>query len=792
MDITLSIPNRGAAGLLPGDPSFRYEVGRVKLLIDLGASPAGSSVTYNGTAVNLGGFANIGGDGLDYAQVAGATNRVAIELLLSSDFVGGDVRNFNYGNPNPRTVNLTLSGGGAPTALRWGAYAAATGFPGGAYRRVSGSAGAPTLMTVTTASPALPTTNGRLPLDVSFVMDRSGSMDSTIAPTTTTRFALLQSSINGFINAFSAEATSQSDDRLALVWFESTASVESFGASPWVTKAAGWAAVQARVLAQTTANMTALGDGVSQGVEAWRASGSATDPVLVLFTDGMQNAGNQISDQPPAGDLDYFDLNEGAYRPLRHRSIPMGAIGIGVPALYKATLEGIAQETGGGIYVDALPGVLGFGFHDQLITALKGNTLALLARDQGALRRGQGAAGPTRFVVGNDAPQLMLCLYWLGAEHREALDLVIIRPDGSQATPDSRFDDAYHSVQTVEKPERGDWQVFVVLRRDSELHERAEIPFYLSAIGTEGPFRMFLRHWAKAYQAGAELYLVLELEELGKPLDLKQARGRVTIEVRAPQIDLGAYLHDLPLPSYEQIVKVLGEKLVDIEDPLTLKLEYYSRLGYLGPLLLPDKPTEVISFTLGEGAQLPAAVQLGEGGLALRYDATQYPGTYRFRVLLELESEASGPIMRQEQISAALSPAAIDPRRSVVRGRRYDYPRTRYASLDLLLYDQLGNLIGPGYDDKVDVRAKLRSGRVVYQPNLSATASYSFRLLGLEPREDPQVQIRAFGQLIRDERLSALLGLAPGFPPWWRKRLSSYKRTTTLLRRRKLGSEPDE
>ncbi len=787
MDITINIPNRGAQGLDPSDPNFRYEVARLKLVITMSGDPAGSSVSYQGSSVTLGSTGVIGGDILDY-QLTGVPNQAAVELVLQSDFVGGDFRVFDYpGNPNPRTVSLTLTGA-TPVSLRWAAYAAATGFGGGAYRRVSGSSGSPTLITVTTASPALPTGNARLPLDVAFVMDRSGSMEENVVPTTT-KFSLLKTSISQFIDAFSVESTTQADDRLALVWFESSATIENFPAIGFWAAKSDWGIVKTRVEAQVTAGATAMGDGVSQGVKVWRDAASKSDPMLVVFTDGMQNTGNQIVDQPPIGNLDYFDIEDGTYRPLNHRSIPMGSIGIGVPANYKDTLQNIAKETGGGIYVDATPGVTGFGFHTQLIAALKGNTVALLAQGQGTVPRGGGLAGPIRFTVGNDSPQLVFCLYWLGDENPQALDLLIVRPDGSQTGPDKRIDGAYQTVQTIEKPERGDWQAFVVRSKGFEGDGQGPrgIPFYLSVLGSEGPFRLDLRHWAKDYVAGAEVYLVLELDEQARPMDLDKARGRVTIEVRAPQVDIGAYLNDLPMPTYEEILKVLGERFLDIEDPLTLKLEYYSRLGYLGPLMLPDKPTDVISFPVGDGAVLPPDVAVGAGGIAVRYAGTKYPGTYRFKAYLELESVISGAIVRQEETALALRIGAIDPKRTLIRGRIYTSGRIRYAHLDILAYDEQGNLLGPGFDDQVDLRAKLRSGGVEYIPNLNASAVYSFRLRGLLPEEDPPIQLSIFGQGVRRGLLSEFVGPLLRPSSVWQKKLTNYKRLTNLRRKRRLA-----
>lgn len=784
MDITISIPNRGVSGTLPSDPSFRYEVARLKLLITMNASPAGSSVTYNGTNVQLGNSAVVNTDFIEYQSTSG--NQAVIDIVLFSDFIDSDIRNFDYSNANPREVSLTLNGGGTPTALRWAAYAAASQNNDSAYRRVSGSSGSPTAISIATTSPSLPVTNARLPLDIAFVMDRSGSMTASVAPGTS-RFTLLKTSISQFIDALSTEITSQQDDRLALVWFETTATIENFPmVGTWAPKA-NWATVKNRVDAQTTANLTAMGDGISRAVKAWQDANSKSDPMLVVFTDGMQNAGQQIVDQPPIGNLDFFDIAHGSYRPLDEPHIPMGAIGIGVPASYKGTLQNIAKETDGAIYVDAVPGVLGFGFHTQLIAALKGNTLALLEQTQGHLYPYKGDEGPFTFIVGNDTPQLLFCLYWMDDSDRQALDLRIIGPDGSVIAPDQRVDNTYHTVQSIYKPEPGKWQVFVTINKAigdiPRLRNRLGYPFYLSVMGNAGPFTMNVRHWAKEYMAGAEVFLVLELDERGEPMQVNKGRGRVTIEVYAPQIDIDELLNKLPMPTYDEILKVLGEDWRDFEDPLALKLEYYTRLGYLGPLIMPDKPTEVIVFDVGDGVVLPPEARVDVGGIAVQYTNTKYRGTYRFKVRLEMESEISGQVVRLEEVALALGLGTFASSKVVVDGRRYDTKRYSYAHLNLQIYDENGTILGPGYDAYVDVQAKLRNGRVEYIHNTDGTSTYRFRIVGLLPDEDPPISISAFGQVLRRARLSELVSTVRPFPPWWLQKLENYKRRTTLLRK---------
>jgi hypothetical protein len=615
-------------------------------------------------------------------------------------------------------------------------------------------------------------------------MDRSGSMNNNVPSTTTTKFSLLQTSIDQFIDTFSQESTSQPDDRIALIWFSSGTEVVLVNGTTW-TPRSGWASVQQAVNNATAGGNTAMGDGVSQGVAAW-TNDDRHDPMLVLFTDGMQNTGNEIEDRPPAGDLDYYDLDDGAYRPLRHRAIPMGVIGIGVQAAYSGILQQISSETGGDTYFDAEQGAgIGYAYHDQLIAALKGNTLSLLERAQSTLLAGQQTYGPITMSVGKDTPQFICCLYWLGLENRASLDIVFVAPDGSRTNPDQRADGLYYITQTLNNPEPGQWQVFVSRSREQGGQSQSAIPFYLSAMVSEGPFRMNLRHAASAYRAGEEIYLVLEFEEGGQPLSLAQAHGRVTCEILGPSIDVGTYLHELSMLNFDQLTSVLGEEFVDIDDPLTLKLAYYNRAGRLDALLLPDRGFR-FTFEFGQNVSLPEDVQQGNSGLSIRYAQTPHPGTYRCRVLVELETEVSGRVVRRTETTLHLGLATIDPERSIVRAREYKTRLSRYAYLNIQVYDRLGNMLGPGYDDRIDVQAKLRRGRVSYMTNLNATSEYTFRITGLMQDEDPLIVIRVFDQVLRKALLSELVWTPPRTPPWWRKKLTQYKRRITQRRKRRL------
>lgn len=784
MTLNLSIPQRSTSGALPGDPGFRYETARTTILVDCNADPAGATLTLLGTQVALGGPSQtIAGDLLRFRRIPNQ-NRVRIDLFLNSDFLGGDCRNYDSAVPHPRSFSLTLTTPAAcnATAYRMAGYcAASSAVSGGAYRRIDNLP--PTLAT----SPAI-SSSGRLPIDVVLVMDRSGSMYSTIpGPAGMRKFALLQSSLVQFLSMFKAEQTSVADDRTALVWFESAASTESFGGNPWVKRDDWNTLVVPKINSQTTAGWTAMGDGISQGFHAWYAeelnNHAPNDPVLVLLTDGEQNIGNLIEDRPgsPVG-LEYFDIDSSpaSWQLLHNRPIPIQSIGVGAYPAYFALLDQIGTQTGGNARIEIDPANIGPSFVDQLIDVLKGNTLSLVERDSGTLAAGVGQTMETAFSVGVGSGQIMFALNWLGTANADVLDLTVIAPNGQAVTPAGRQDGPYFTVQTVPGPRRGQWRVRVQRRGNAAGNASLNraVPYSLSVLVNEGSFAFGMQLAHKDHMVGSEFRLLLDLSEKAFPLDLHGVKGSITVDVFPPPVPMGRFLHEFPLPDPRQMEATYKNEFADITSPLALKLDYLDKLGLLRELGHAKPATSIpIEFT-GDG-KLPHGVEFKGGMLLLRLEDTRLAGQYRLGVRIDIETKASGPIQRREEIRAHLRPGPVDPKRTIVRAKPHQFGK--YYYVDVLPVDRFGNYYGPGHDTRIDLALVDGKGRVSHLPRREADGWYTFRVSGVKPGQ--KLQIRAGGKPIRIDSLEHLMAVPQLAPKTWETVVSHFRSQVHLQRK---------
>lgn len=779
MIINISIPQRSTAGSSPGHTGFRYETARIKILVELSGSTSDSTLTMNGTTINLHEQNVISGDMVRFGT-DNSTGSLLIDLFLRSDFDGGDPRNPIFSGNRSRSLSLTTPMG-TPTHFRMAVYCAASSLVSSSpYRRIDTYR-----PTVTTGSPSIPDDDRRLPLDIILVMDHSGSMAAEVNPGTS-RLALLQQSLGLFLTAMSIEETSVEDDRAALVWFETTATTQRFTMNPWVRRGRWESVLRPAISAQTTAGMTAMGDGVSQGVKAWwdeeQARLPVNDPMLVLLTDGIQNAGHEIHDRPETNPdiLDYFDLTDNGWHPLTHRPIPMQSIGVGAAAAYQGLLNDIGTQTGGQAIIEINPLNITETFVDTLIQVLKGNTLSLVRRDNRRIAANIEMMPPMAFTVVRDCPQLMFCMNWLGRINAATLDIVIFAPDGQPVTPTRREDQPFFTVQTIAKPQPGMWHVRVIRRDSAEGEESIKRPidYFLSVLANEGAFSFTFDIFIKERVVGSEVRLLLDLAENGKPIELKQMHGTITLEVFSPKVSMGQVLHDSQFPSPGELADEVDLK--DSASPLEIKLGYLQKRGIFKSFE-HVKAEHSMTVSLDGTGGLPGWIQFKDGMFAFSFNEAQVSGNYRFRISLDIKTPQSGHIQRSESADIYLKHATIDQKMTKV----YAQPRRPSKShyIHIIPRDHFGNYWGPGYDHHIDLVIVAGNGTVKYQPNKNADGIYTFRVTSEPSLVSLVFQVMAFGKPIFRVPLSRLVDSIRPFPPIWHGILRSANKKIEQLRK---------
>ncbi len=737
---TVTVPDRS-----PGLP-----VASLRLTIDMSGDPTGSTLAIAGSAggplaLLPGNQVVTTGFGTDFVQFrrVGVTNTIEIRLTLNSNMNAPGNYCVASGAatwPQNRAMTLTPPGGVTATGYRFSSSSALSTFECTCVtRRIQTTP--PTVAT----SPSV-SNLGRNPLDVVLVLDRSGSMSSAPIGGGDAKMAILKWAVGQFIDAWKLELGAPGQDRLAVVWFESTVTVGSgFVARSTVN---GWDTIKGAVNGQSTANMTALGDGLSKAVDMW-ADDPQNDGAIVLMTNGMQNVGNQIRPGNEVGlgspDMACFDINAGSYQLLRSECIPVQTIGVGAPSNYQQDLlDKIALQTGGSAGYN-LGNTLDFSFGQALVNILKGNTMTTLSQVEDTLAAQAASSPPRTLDLDGSIRQGIVVLAWRNRDAR--LELQIRDPNGTLVTPASRADASLYTVQTVTLPATGPpgaWTVTVV-RAGSPV----TTPYHLSTYAVEGRLDFRPTFVRMDHRAGDPVELAVEVAQDGQPLT--GLDGAITARAFAPPEAIGTALHN----------RVMAGDLLDSdppgfnsEAPGSPGARYQRKLqrmvgepGFLAGITPREDPTAITLRDDGTGADERANDGIYTGRLA----DSATPGQYIFDVAFEFDSATTGKLSRREKLETAVRVKA-DPGRSAMSAS--GAPGTT-RTIEIEPVDRFGNFLGPGYGDFIHV-VVTGGGSVTSVTDPSETGRYLVGLAGVAANTDPDVTILVDGERLYQGRVSRI------------------------------------
>ncbi|MBD2700761.1 VWA domain-containing protein [Spirosoma sp. BT702] len=180
----------------------------------------------------------------------------------------------------------------------------------------------------------------RQPLDVFFVLDKSGSM-GTVTSGTTTRMSAMKTAVNGFLGKLSDPAFAGSTDRIGLNFFDTGVTLPAGAAMLPLTPATA-TTLNTAINPVSPSGSTAMGAGVNDAKSKLTDATHTRD--MIVFTDGEQNVAPLVSNDGQ----NVGGVNINPSYPAPANSIRLFTIGIGSPSsTYLNTLKNMASANRG-------------------------------------------------------------------------------------------------------------------------------------------------------------------------------------------------------------------------------------------------------------------------------------------------------------------------------------------------------------------------------------------------------------------------------------------------------------
>ncbi len=753
---TLDIPVRGNAS---------QETGEVRIALGLNAAPAGAQLVVNGnTTLNLGDTTMVAGDSVSFAAGTGNEARITYRPLTNfgADFCAG-------GNAVEKMIPMRFSGAQDVTDYRVATYiVAAPMVECSAVSKHTGDTPATLIPMADGVAPALSATDkGRNTFDIAIVLDKSGSMADLPpgAAAGATKVQILKSAVQAFVGNWeqldqpTMSGAEWSEDRLGLVFFDSTAASQSLpGADPpanfFVQRggASAWDAVINATANLTPGSNTSIGAGINEAMKQWKAD-PKNDLSLVVVTDGMQNTAPLIL--PTATGFLGLDPISGLPQELRKRFIPIQTIGFGTPASVDQTLlTNIAFETSGVSFMDANATTMFNSFALTLISLLKGNTASLAIRRNESMI-GPGPGAPQQVIVDHSAQRVVFSLQW-APPLINALDLEVFRPgSASVAAPASTKKLPQASIQmfNLGAGDAGTWSVRV--KRAPKAVARP-VPYTLNVFFLERQLDFQLSLDTVRATAGDKLGIRAVVDWDKKRLGGLPA-GAIRVRIQRPPEALGTILHDT------RTEIATGPGAGEPKTPLERKLASFKGNTLLDRILAKD----VATITLKEEAK---------GVYTGTFDQTSIPGDYGYEVVLDWDSERTGHVHREERLEQLVAVKA-DPGKSEIKISK---GAGQSVLVSVTPRDRFGNYLGPGYESVVKATllstGKLRSSVPV---DRHQTGTYVFDVVDVPAGKTPSVKITVDGVEVGSTGRRRAIEAARAVPRRWVTAYHSCRRART-------------
>jgi hypothetical protein len=413
------------------------------------------------------------------------------------------------------------------------------------------------------------------------------------------------------------------------------------------------------------------------------------------MSDGIQNTGPQVTTGMD-GSLNLLP-GCGVNHTLADCAIPMQTVSFGVPGSpFEALLDQIAQQTGTITKIATNSMDASTAFADNLVGALKGNTIALLGRQVDSVPPSTHGP-PLNSFVDKSVQRLVFVLGWPGGSRTTRLDLQIMSPSsgGKPVNPTRRTDGPNFTVQTIDAPELGQWTVQAVQAPFVGLAASpapVAVPYHLSVYANDKSLDYRLSVTKPEPGTGQDLVVTADLGYDAK--SLTGLTGAVVVKIHRPGEGLGNILHDTQVPG--NVLNGPGGS-GDVNDPTQNKIDYLAKnaglVGKVTPQPLPNTLTLKDDGTGGDAAA-------NDGIYSATFPDTTKPGLYRFEATLSWDDPRTGKVLRTETLerSVVVTPDPTGTQVVITPGGG-----TGIYTVSVTPKDKLGNFYGPGLSNRIQL-----------------------------------------------------------------------------------------
>ncbi|GAA4400481.1 hypothetical protein GCM10023187_13730 [Nibrella viscosa] len=540
----------------------------------------------------------------------------------------------------------------------------------------------------------------RRPLDITFVLDKSGSMGlASSGGGGVTRWDALKTAVNNFMLKLSNPAFARPGDRVGLTFFDSGLTPSTFGSSLVALDPGSATLVQNAMNALSPSGATAMGAGLTDGKAKLTDATRSRD--ILLFTDGEQNRAPLVNNN--GCDIGGVAINTNCpVLPGSSGNLKMFTIGIGNPSpTYLSTLQNLATKNGGNCLLTSngnsftnttsmVVGDINAVFTQAFIDLLRNNSPQLVGTRIGTV--GTATQRLIDFPLNKNVSELLIEInlgkrFEIPQLARLVSDLRVSR-NGQNVTalgvprwvgnaPDTyilvfSFNTARASAARIRS--EGQWEVTAQPNSVA-----SGLPYRITVIADDHLLDYICTQQTAQPTVGGTQRFVVQLSDRGKPME----NATVTAAVYRPGDDIGDLMARNSLKVAVPALQ-LDQSAVGI-------LKYNALLARDPAFVRALVPTE----------QVVTLTHRGNGRYEGDYSGMNVAGIYQIMYRIRGNDSLRGSYDRYEMQSMYVEPGQIDLDKSVLHKAVVN----GQLVMTLRPVTTYGRFIGPAAADAFDVNA---------------------------------------------------------------------------------------